>query len=110
MSKKIKIAIVALTVIQFLLVIVGAFFKIMHLQMAEVFLIAGIVLWCACIILSVYTMFKKDNITGIQKTLWMLCFFFSGIFGIILYLLVFEKQETLEEKLNILQQEQDLTI
>lgn len=110
MSKKIKIAILVLTVIQFLLIIVGSFFKIMHLQVAEIFLMLGIVLWCACIILSVYTMFKKDNITSSQKLFWILCFFLSGIFGIILYLLVFEKQEVLEEKLNVLQQEQDLTI
>jgi uncharacterized membrane protein HdeD (DUF308 family) len=82
----------------------------MHLQLAEIFLVLGIVLWCTCIILSVYTMFNKDNVTDWQKLFWILCFFFSGIFGIILYLLVFEKQEVLEEKLNVLQQEQDLTI
>ncbi|MDI9364993.1 MAG: hypothetical protein QM541_08585 [Flavobacterium sp.] len=110
MSKKIKIAIVVLIIIQFLLVIVGAVLKIVHLQAAEIFLMLGIVLWCTCIILSVYTMFKKGNVTRWQKIFWVLCFFLSGIFGIILYLLVFEKQEVLEERLNVLQQEQDLTI
>ena len=73
--------------ISFLLTIIGAIFKIIHLPFANIFLSIGILTLIVFIIASINEILKSKKIDGTEKFMWVMGLLFFGTFTGFLYLL-----------------------
>jgi hypothetical protein len=73
-------------VISFIITLIGAYFKIMHTDGAEIFLIAGMIATLVFIVSAIYEVRTSNRIDHTEKTMWTIAFIFmSGIAGLIYF-------------------------
>jgi hypothetical protein len=73
-------------IISFVLTILGALFKIMHLPFALGLLTIGLLLLGFFIVVSVNEILKSKKLDGTEKFMWIMGLLFFGIFTGLLYL------------------------
>ncbi len=65
---------------------IGAYLKITHREVADVFLAAGIITSLVFIITAIYEVNSSKNISHREKTMWTIAFlFFNGFTGLIYF-------------------------
>ena len=75
-------------VTSFIITLIGAYFKIMHSEGAEVLLITGLIATLVFIASAIYEVRTSNRIDHTEKTMWTIAFIFmSGITGLIYFLI-----------------------
>ena len=71
-------------IISFMLSLIGAYFKITHLEGAHTLLIIGVITTLIFIVSAIYEVRTSTRIDNSEKTMWTIAFIFmSGLAGII---------------------------
>jgi len=79
-------------IISFVLTILGALMKIIHLPFANIFLTIGLISLVVFIVASVNEILKSKKIEGTEKFMWIMGFLFFGMFTGLLYVLEYRKK------------------
>ncbi|KXK36796.1 MAG: PLDc N-terminal domain-containing protein [Saprospiraceae bacterium] len=73
-------------IISFMLSLIGAYFKITHLEGAHALLIIGVITTLIFIVSAIYEVRTSTRIDNSEKTMWTIAFIFmSGLAGIIYF-------------------------
>ncbi len=78
--------------ISFVLIIIGALFKITYMPFANIFLGFGLFLFAFFMVGSVYEISNSKKIEGTEKFIWIMGFIFFGFFTGLLYLLSYRRK------------------
>lgn len=78
-------------VVSFLLIIMGAIFKIMHAPFGDVLLSLGIISFVISILVALYEIFAAPHIKFLEKMIWLVGFITTGWLVMLIYLLVRRK-------------------
>lgn len=79
-------------IISFVLTIIGALMKIIHLPFANIFLTIGLLSLAFFIVVSVNEILKSKKIDGTEKFMWIMGLLFFGMFTGLLYVLEYRKK------------------
>lgn len=73
-------------IVSFIIMLIGAYLKMIHSEGAETLLILGIIAALVFIVTAIYEVRSSNKIGNTEKTMWTLAFiFFSGIAGLIYF-------------------------
>lgn len=70
----------------FIIVVIGAYFKIMHNSISDFFLITGLIISTVSLIIGIYEIATSNKIHRSEKRLWIFGFIFFNFLTSIFYL------------------------
>ena len=81
-------------VVSFVMVLIGAYLKLIHSYSAEMFLKIAVAVWLVFIVSAIIEVWSSNRFDKNEKIMWSIAFIFMGTFSGIIYLLMGRKRVT----------------